>query len=70
MALASGSIPRLAMNDLGMNPCTSISRITALKHMTVKIIMRLMNPLITNKSSWIKKLEGNYLMLKFSIWII
>ena len=32
--------------------------------------MRLMNPLITNKSSWIKKLEGNYLMLKFSIWII
>ena len=30
-------------------PCTFISRITTLKHMTVKTVMHLMNSLITNK---------------------
>ena len=43
MALAPGSITRLARNSLGMDPCTFISRITALKHMTVKMIMHLMH---------------------------
>ena len=36
MALAPSSIKRLARNDLGMNTCTSISRIITLKHMTLK----------------------------------
>ena len=38
-----------------------------LKHMTVKIIMSLMNSLITNKSSWMKEPERKYLMLTLSI---
>ena len=67
MALVPGSIKRLASNGLGMDLCTSISKITALKHMTVKIIMHLMNSLITNKSSWMKKPERTYLMLTLSI---
>ena len=67
MELARGLITRLTRNGLGMDPCTSISRITAIKHMTVKIIMRLMNSLITNKSSWMKEPERNYLMLTLPI---
>ena len=67
MVLAPGWITRLVRNGLGMNSCTSVSRITALKHMTVKIIMSLMNSLITNKSSWMKEPERNYLMLTLSI---
>ena len=42
MTLVPDSIKKLASNALGMDPCTSISRITALKHMTVKTIMHLM----------------------------
>ena len=50
MTLVPDSIKKLASNALGMDPCTSISRITALKHMTVKTIMHhLINSLITKK---------------------
>ena len=70
MALDPGWITRLVRNGLGMDPCTSISEITALKHMTVKIIMSQMNSLITNKSSWMKEPGRNYLMLTLSIRMI
>ena len=52
MAFAPDSIPRLSRNNLVMNTCTSISRITNLKHRAVKIITRQINSLITNKLSF------------------
>ena len=67
MATAPGSIPRPTKNYLGMDPCTFISRITSLKHMTVKVILHLMNSLFTNKLSCMKEPERNYLMVTLSI---
>ena len=54
MAFAPDSIPRLPRNNLVMNTCKSISRTTNLKHRAVKIIMRQINSLITNKLSFCK----------------
>ena len=70
MALAPAPMPRLARSDLVMDPCTSVSRINAIKHMTVIIFMHLINCLITNKISWMKGPERSYMMFALSIWDI
>ena len=70
MVLDPSLIQRLAANNVGMGPCISISRITALKRMAAKIFIQSMNSLFTNKLSWMKKPEINYLMLTPSTWKI
>ena len=67
MAIAPCSIPRPTKNYLGMDPLTFISRITSLKHMTVKVILHLMNSLFTNKLNCMREPERNDLMLTLSI---
>ena len=64
MATAPCPIPRLVRNNLGMDPHTSISRINALKHMTVKTIMILMNSLKTGCHGWSLELIKQYCFTK------
>ena len=41
-------------NDLGIDPCTYISRMTALKHMAVKTIIQIIRSLNTIILNWMK----------------
>ena len=64
MATAPCPIPRLVRNNLGMDPRTSISRMTALKHMTTKTIMILMNSLKPGCHGWSLELIKQYCFTK------
>ena len=53
-----------------MGPCARISWATVLNHMTIKIILHLMNSLNIYKLSWTREAQRNYLMLISSSWKI